>query len=103
MVQQEDHPHFERQGDDLVVGVQISLAQALTDSKVDVPALDGRILRVPLKEVVTPGAERVVKNEGMPLSKQPGQRGNLRIKFDVRFPSRQLTGAEAAQLRALIG
>ena len=53
-------------------------------------------------QVATPGAERVVRGEGMPISKAPGQKGNLRIKFDVRFPTRQLTGNEAAQLRALL-
>lgn len=102
MVQQEAHPNFQREGDDLLLHVQISLADALTESKIDVPALDGRVLRVPLREVALPGSERVVKNEGMPVSKQPGQRGNLRIKFDIRFPTRQLTGESAVQLRQLL-
>lgn len=30
----------------------------------DVPSLDNRVLRVPLKEVVRPGYERLVANEG---------------------------------------
>ena len=34
--------------------------------------------------VVTPGSERVVRGEGMPISKLPGQRGNLRQHFDVQ-------------------
>jgi len=34
--------------------------------------------------VVTPGYVRVVKGEGMPKSKQPGQKGDLRIVFDVQ-------------------
>ena len=33
--------------------------------------------------------DRVVKNEGMPISRAPGQKGDLRIKMDVQFPSRQ--------------
>lgn len=36
-----------------------------------------------LVQVVTPGYVRVVKNEGMPKSKAPGQKGDLRIVFDV--------------------
>ena len=94
---------FQREGDDLVLTVRIGLVEALTDCKIDVQSLDGRVLRVPLKEVALPGSERVVRNEGMPLSKQLGQRGNLRLKFDIRFPARQLSGSEAAQLRALLG
>ena len=35
-------------------------------------------------QVVTPGHVRVVKGEGMPKSKQPGQKGDLRIVFDVQ-------------------
>ena len=51
VVQQEDHPTLQRDGDDLIIGVRISLADALTDSKIDIPFLGGRTLRVPLREV----------------------------------------------------
>ncbi len=34
--------------------------------------------------MVTPGYVRVVKGEGMPKSKQPGQKGDLRTVFDVQ-------------------
>ena len=33
--------------------------------------------------------DRVVKNEGMPVSRAPGQKGDLHIKMDVQFPSKQ--------------
>ena len=29
---------------------------------------------------------QVVKGEGMPISKQPGSKGDLRISFDIVFP-----------------
>ena len=35
-------------------------------------------------QVVTPGSERVIRGEGMPLSKAPGQKGNLRLQMDVQ-------------------
>ena len=35
-------------------------------------------------QVVTPGYVRVVKGEGMPKSKQPGQKGDMRIVFEVQ-------------------
>lgn len=37
----------------------------------------------------------------MPVSKQPGQKGNLVIKFDVAFP-RQLSSSQKEQLRSLL-
>ena len=40
--------------------------------------------RVLVQQVVTPGYVRVVKGEGMPKSKQPGQKGDLRIVFEVQ-------------------
>ena len=102
VVQQAPHLHFIRQGDDLTVTVGIGLAQALGGGTVDVPTLDGRILRVPLKEVVTPGYERLVKNEGMPVSRRPGSKGDLRLRFEVRYPTKQLSEAERGQLEAML-
>ena len=37
----------------------------------------------------------------MPLSKAPGQKGNLVIKFEVAFP-RQLSAAQKEQVRAAL-
>ena len=41
---------YQREGDDLITRVRIKLPDALSETKVDVPHIDGRILRVPLKE-----------------------------------------------------
>lgn len=41
------------------------------------------------------------RGEGMPISRQPGQRGNLIIKFDVTFP-RQLSSSQKEQIRSLL-
>lgn len=37
----------------------------------------------------------------MPISKQPGQKGSLHIKFEVMFP-RQLTSSQKEQIRSLL-
>ena len=37
----------------------------------------------------------------MPISKQPGQKGNLVIKFDIAFP-RQLSAPQKEALRAAL-
>ncbi|KAK9826370.1 hypothetical protein WJX81_003911 [Elliptochloris bilobata] len=102
VVREAPDERFRREGDDLLLRVRVPLATAMSEGKVDVPALDGRTLRVPLKEVVTPGSERVIRGEGMPVSKNPGQKGNLRLQMDVQFPKRQLSEAEGAQLRRLL-
>ena len=55
MVKQLPHSTYARDGNDLVTRMRLPLHKALSGGTVDVPSLDGRILRVPLKEVVTPG------------------------------------------------
>lgn len=52
-----------------------------------VPTLDGRVLRLPCPEVVSPGYERRLAAEGMPISKNPGSRGDLLIRFKLVFPA----------------
>lgn len=101
VVRQKPHHTFKREGDDLVMQQRVHLGKALGGGTIDVPSLDGRILRVPLKEVVRPGYERVVTGEGMPSSKTGGK-GNLRIRFDIAFPRKQLSEAERQQLIALL-
>jgi DnaJ family protein B protein 4 len=103
VVRQLPHARFKREGDDLVVTARVPLAAALTaGSAVEVRTLDGRALRLPLREVARPGAALVARGEGMPVSKRPGARGDLRVKLEVDFPKRQLAGEEAAELQRLL-
>ena len=75
--------------------------EALCGTMVQLQTLDGRALSVPVHEVASPSAEKVVPGEGMPLTKHPGQRGNLRIRFEVLFP-RQLNDGQRAILRQVL-
>jgi DnaJ family protein B protein 4 len=103
VVRQLPHARFKREGDDLVTTACVPLAAALTaGAAVEVRALDGRALRLPLREVARPGAALVARGEGMPVSKRPGERGDLRVKLEVDFPKLQLAGEEAAALQRLL-
>ncbi|XP_070700295.1 dnaJ homolog subfamily B member 13 [Pempheris klunzingeri] len=88
IVRQRSHPLFVRQHDDLIYKAQISLEMALTGLSVDVQTLDGRLLTIPINDIVHPAYKKVVTGEGMPLSQAPSQRGNLIITFDIQFPER---------------
>ena len=57
--------------------------------------------QVPVRDVARPGTEKRVSGEGMPVSKTPGTKGDLRIRFDVQFP-RALTEQQKAGLRQLL-
>ncbi|GMN45728.1 hypothetical protein TIFTF001_014912 [Ficus carica] len=102
VVDEKPHALYKRDGNDLVVNQEITLLEALTGKTLDLTTLDGRDLMIPLNDIIKPGAEMVVQNEGMPISKEPGRKGNLRIKFDVRYPSR-LTAEQKADLRRVLG
>ncbi|TFJ85015.1 hypothetical protein NSK_003439 [Nannochloropsis salina CCMP1776] len=80
------HPRFEREGDDLVYAATVTLEQALTGVEVSVQTLDGRVLKVS-EPHVTPGTVKILRGEGMPLQKTPEKKGNLRVKFNIVFPT----------------
>lgn len=75
---------------------------ALLNPSNQVEQLDGRRLTLPLGDsVVTPGSERRLAGEGMPVSKSPGQKGDLVVKFDVTFPA-ALSEAQKQKVRAVL-
>ncbi|KAJ8772144.1 hypothetical protein K2173_027321 [Erythroxylum novogranatense] len=96
------HAIYRRDGNDLVINQEITLLEALTGKTINLTTLDGRPLVIPLTDIVKPGAEVLVPNEGMPNSREPGKRGNLRIKIDVAYPSR-LTSEQKSELRRVLG
>lgn len=102
IIDEKPHKVFTRDGNDLVYTQTISLAEALTGYTVNLTTLDGRNLTIPVNRVISPNYEEVVRGEGMPIPKDPSKKGNLRIKFDVKFPSR-LTAEQKAGIKRLFG
>lgn len=91
IVDEKPHSVFKRDGNDLVVMQKISLVEALTGYTAQVTTLDGRTLTVPVNSVISPSYEEIVKGEGMPIPKDPSRKGNLRIRFIIKFPSKLTT------------
>lgn len=81
-----NHPRFVRKGNDLLHTARITLADALTGCIVELMMLDGRVLSIPVNEVVAPGYTLRVPNEGFPNSKT-GAKGDLVLSFDVDYPT----------------
>ncbi|KAJ8559896.1 hypothetical protein K7X08_003954 [Anisodus acutangulus] len=102
VIEEKPHHVYARDGNDLTVNQEISLLEALTGKTLEMTTLDGRNLIIPLTDTVKPGHEVVVPNEGMPISKDPRKKGNLRIKIDVKYPTR-LTEAQKSDLRRVLG
>jgi DnaJ family protein B protein 4 len=101
IIDEKPHSVFKRDGNDLVVTQKISLVEALTGYTAQIATLDGRNLTVPVNTIISPSYEEVVKGEGMPIPKEPSKKGNLRIKFNVKFPSR-LTSEQKTGIKRLL-
>lgn len=101
VIDEKPHDVYKRDGNDLIRNYKVTLAEALGGKTVNLTTLDSRELTIPVNQIVRPGYELVVAKEGMPITKEPGNRGDLKIKFDVKFPTRLSAEQKAALKRAL--
>ncbi|XP_054780192.1 uncharacterized protein LOC129287931 isoform X2 [Prosopis cineraria] len=88
IIDEKPHSVFRRDNNDLISTQGISLVEALTGYVAQLTTLDGRNLTIPINSIMSPSYEEVVEGEGMPIPKDPSKKGNLRIKFNIKFPSR---------------
>lgn len=86
IVGEKPHKHFTREGNNLKYKARISLKQALCGGQVKVPKINGGHVSLPLDEVISPDTVDIISGEGMPISRQPGVRGDLLVNFDINFP-----------------
>ncbi|KAF4692331.1 hypothetical protein FOZ60_013689 [Perkinsus olseni] len=82
IIREKKHPMFTRDGSNLLFNASITLKEAFVWLRAACPIHRG----VRIEQVVTPGFTRVIRGAGMPVSKQPGQRGDLVVTFDIVFP-----------------
>ncbi|CAI8587791.1 unnamed protein product [Vicia faba] len=101
VVNEKPHALFQRDRHDLVMTQKISFLESLVGTTLNITTLDRRNIIVEVTDIVTPGYEMVVPDEGMPLAKDSSKRGNLRIKFDVEFPS-NLTSQQKHDVRRIL-
>ncbi|KAG7523064.1 dnaJ-like subfamily A member 4-like [Solea senegalensis] len=90
VLDQKEHPVFQRQEDNLITKMNIKLVEALCGFKKTIQTLDNRMLVISSQpgEVIKDGDVKCVLNEGMPIYRDPCDRGQLFIKFKVEFPEK---------------
>lgn len=98
---QKEHPFLKRQGDHLVSTVDLSLKEALTGWERLVKTIDGKSIRVSKPGPTPPGYEERFPGQGMPISKKPGERGDMIVRVNVRFPA-SLTAAQKDILKDVL-
>lgn len=106
VLQQKEHEVFTRNGSNLYMTKTITLTEALCGFSFVIKHLDDRDLLVsnPPGDVVHPGMLKTIKGEGMPKYRNPFDKGNLYIKFDITFPDNNFVDeSKLKTLETLLG
>lgn len=82
------HEHYRREGKDLYVDAELSIADAIFGADVEIPTLEGKkMIKIPAG--AQPGAKMKLKGKGMPSRKKPAERGELYIALKVKIPKQE--------------
>lgn len=97
ILQQKPHEKFQRSGDDLYINHTVTLTEALCGFNFVVHHLDGRDLLIKHLpgQVIKPGEVKLVASEGMPQYKNPFEKGNLYVTFEIKFPENHFASETA--------
>jgi len=98
---QKEHRLFKRDGDDILLKVELDLKEALTGWKRTVTTIDGKSINLERSGPTQPGSQDSYPNLGMPLSKKPDQRGNFIVQYAVKFPT-SLTAEQKRKLKEIL-
>uniref|UniRef100_A0A672MQG9 DnaJ heat shock protein family (Hsp40) member A4 n=1 Tax=Sinocyclocheilus grahami TaxID=75366 RepID=A0A672MQG9_SINGR len=84
------HPVFQRRDDNLIMKMKIKLVEALCGFKKTIHMLDNRLLLInsPPGQVIKPNDLKCIHNEGMPVYRDPDEKGLLIIQFEIEFPDK---------------
>ena len=97
----EEHPVFERRGDDFVVGVPVSFVEAALGAEIRVPRPGGGTVRVRLPAGTQDGKQFKVRGAGAPKARADGgETGDLIVRVSVVVP-KKLKRREREILEAL--
>lgn len=81
------HEVFEREGNDVILDLPISFAEAALGTKKDVPAINGRACRITIPEGTQNAKVFRVKGEGFPNVHGQGK-GDLLVRIFVETPTK---------------
>jgi len=88
VLDEQEHEVFKRRGNDLVMNMQLELVEALCGFQKTVTTLDKRVLVITNLpgDVIKHEAIKCVMGEGMPIYRDPFEKGRLIIQFGINFP-----------------
>lgn len=82
----EEHPYFERDGQDLYCAIPVSFTQATLGCDISLTTLEGKAISVKIPAGIANGKLLRIKGEGVPFTNS-SRRGDLYVKIMVQIPS----------------
>ena len=87
IINEQPHPVFTRDGNNLIMEQHIPFSQASLGSEVNVKPLEGKELKVKVPAGIQPQAKLRLKGHGLPAGKTGG-RGDIYVKITVDIPKK---------------
>lgn len=87
------HKVFKREGQNLSMGLNVKLSDALLGAEYPIETLDGQI-KVKIPKGISSGEVLRVHDKGVPLDQNGKRRGDLLIKVEVKTPTKLSRKAE---------
>jgi molecular chaperone DnaJ len=100
VIEEVEHAHFKRNGDDVVLDQEISFPEAALGGEIEVPTLTGRA-RLKIEAGIQPGRVLRMRDRGIPHLNSFG-RGDQLVRIIVSIPT-SLTSKEKQLIRELAG
>ncbi len=94
----EEHPYFERDGQDLYCAVPVSFTQAVLGADITIDSLDGKKIAIKIPSGTVSGKLLRIKGEGVPFTASPARKGDMYIKIVVQIPQ-SVSGAQKDLLK----
>lgn len=102
IIEEKPHERFRRNKDNLECTETISLSDAIAGSTVKVKGIDGKTYQLDCtREIISPSTTKIISGAGMPISKRPGEKGDLIVNFAIQFPS-YLNSEKKRKIRELL-
>lgn len=86
-VRVQNHPIYERKGDDLYMEAPVDVFTALLGGKLEVQGITGKF-KINIPECTSGGRQLRLKGKGMPVYGHPGRFGDLYVKLSIQMPER---------------
>ena len=84
----EQHPYFERDGQDLYCAIPVSFTQAILGAEISFQALDAHTITFSVPAGTPNGKLLKIRGKGVPYTANPDKAGDLYVKVMVQIPSK---------------